>query len=130
MCFKILLLTSSQLIFCSILWQYMHIQLSDIIFESNIHPKHCHLCLLSVFGSSHGLSGSEPEPATIVRSQAIWSQSRNSSLAPLIYSLAHVASSFELSRGNTNLAAATARVIINIPTLSTCHILNWVMLTV
>jgi hypothetical protein len=77
-------------------------QLSDIIFESNIHPKHCHLCLLSVFGSSHGLSGSEPEPATVVRSQAIWSQSRNSSLAPLIYGSAHVASGFEPSRGNTN----------------------------
>jgi hypothetical protein len=76
-------------------------QLSDIIFESNIHPKHCHLCLLSVFGSSHGLSGSEPEPATVVRSQAIWSQSRNSSLAPLIYGSAHVASGFEPSRGNT-----------------------------
>jgi hypothetical protein len=27
-------------------------------------------------------------------------------------------------------AAATARVITNIPTLSRCHILNWVMLTV
>jgi hypothetical protein len=76
-------------------------QLSDIIFESNILPKHCHLCLLSVFSSSHGLSGSEPEPATVVRSQDIWSQSHNSSLAPLIYGSAHMASSFEPSRGNT-----------------------------
>ena len=71
-------------------------QLSYIIFESNTHPKHCHLCLLFVFGSSHGLSGSEPEPATIVRSQAIWSQSHNSSLALLIYGLAHVTSGLEL----------------------------------
>ena len=77
-------------------------QLSDIIFESNILSRHCHICLLSVLGSSHSLSSSEPEPAAIMRSQTIWSQSCNSSLALLIYSLAHMASSLELSCGNTN----------------------------
>src|SRR5258705_12429789 len=47
-------------------------------------------------------SSSKPEPATFVRSRAIWSQSHNNSLAPLIYSLAHVASGSKPSHGNTN----------------------------
>jgi hypothetical protein len=70
--------------------------------ELKILWKHHHLYFSSVLGSSHGLSGSKPEPATIVRSQAIWSQSHNNSLAPLIYGSAHVASGSEPSRGNTN----------------------------
>ena len=70
-----------------------------IILELKIIWKHHHLYFSSALGSSHSLSGSKLEPATIVRSQAIWSQSHNNSLAPLIYSLAHVASGSEPSHG-------------------------------
>ena len=80
-------------------------QLTDIILELKILWKRYHLYFSSAFGSSHGLSSSKPEPATIVRSRAIWSQSHNNSLAPLIYGLAHMASGSKPSCGNTTLDA-------------------------
>ena len=76
----------------------------------------------SALGSSHGLSSSKPEPATIMRSWAIWSQSHNNSLAPLIYGLAHVASGSKPSRGNTNLHILAIYIVHRFHPLYSCGV--------